>query len=125
MPRKEGEISGFIYAARKARGLTQAELANRAGVSPQTISEAETAKRDPDLATIRKLTSVLGDLGVPVATVESQPEGGGEATPMPLADLYADVPREYRTEFLQRTVNLVVELRGRKHGRESPTKEED
>jgi transcriptional regulator with XRE-family HTH domain len=49
-----------LRAIRALRGMTQADLAQRAGVSPTAIAEYETDKRDLRAATIRKLCEALG-----------------------------------------------------------------
>lgn len=46
------EIGARIVVRRKAMGLTQEELAEKAGVSPQTISKAESGCREMTLKTI-------------------------------------------------------------------------
>jgi len=49
-----------LRAIRALRGMTQAELAKHAGVSPTAIAEYETGKRDLRADTIRKLCEALG-----------------------------------------------------------------
>ncbi|HKZ10381.1 MAG TPA: helix-turn-helix transcriptional regulator [Rhodanobacteraceae bacterium] len=49
-----------LRAIRAIRGITQAELAERAGVSPTAIAEFETGKRDMRTRTVGKLFGVLG-----------------------------------------------------------------
>ena len=45
---------------RALRNLTQAELATKAGVSPNAIAEYEQGKRDLRTDTVRKLCEALG-----------------------------------------------------------------
>lgn len=45
---------------RKLQGMTQRELADRAGTTQYTVSEIELGHRDPHPSTLRKLASVLG-----------------------------------------------------------------
>jgi transcriptional regulator with XRE-family HTH domain len=45
---------------RAMRGITQAELAERSGVSPTAIAEYEKDKRDLRTDTVRKLCEALG-----------------------------------------------------------------
>lgn len=45
---------------RDLRGLTQAELAARAGVSRVTVAEIETGRKQGSIATLRKLADALG-----------------------------------------------------------------
>lgn len=49
-----------IRQLREARKLTQAELAERIGVSSKTISKWETAKGLPDISLLRPLSQALG-----------------------------------------------------------------
>ena len=52
--------SGAIKALREARNLTQAELAEKIGVSSKTVSKWETAKGLPDITLLQPLASALG-----------------------------------------------------------------
>lgn len=49
-----------LKAIRALRGMTQAQLADAAGVSPTAITEYEGGKRDLRADTIRKLCEALG-----------------------------------------------------------------
>lgn len=51
----------LIRSARHARGLTQAELAFRAGTSQQTISRLELGVEDPTWGRLRALLLALGE----------------------------------------------------------------
>jgi transcriptional regulator with XRE-family HTH domain len=44
---------------RRARALTQEELAEKAGVSPSTIVDIERGKHEPQIRTLRKLARAL------------------------------------------------------------------
>ena len=48
-----------VIRRRKAVGLSQAELARRAGVRPETLNRIERGRTTPDFATIRKLVEAL------------------------------------------------------------------
>jgi transcriptional regulator with XRE-family HTH domain len=61
----------LIHAVRRRRGLTQAELAARAGTSQPVISAYENGLRDPTFTTLAKLVGAGGealriDAAVPV-----------------------------------------------------------
>lgn len=58
--RNARELSVAIAAARKAAGLTQAELARLVGVSPWAVSKWELGERQPTGAAMRALSSLLG-----------------------------------------------------------------
>jgi transcriptional regulator with XRE-family HTH domain len=49
-----------LRAIRALKGITQAELAASAGVSPTAIAEFETGKRDIRASTVAKLCEALG-----------------------------------------------------------------
>ena len=51
---------GAIKALRESRNLTQAELADKIGVSSKTVSKWETAKGLPDITLLQPLASALG-----------------------------------------------------------------
>jgi ribosome-binding protein aMBF1 (putative translation factor) len=57
-----------IIKARRVAGLSQAGLARRAGIRPETLNRIEKGKTTPDVATIAKIERAL----------ESAP-GGGDA----------------------------------------------
>jgi len=46
---------------RKRAGLTQAQLAERAGVRVETLNRVERGKTTPDFSTIRKLVTAMND----------------------------------------------------------------
>lgn len=52
--------AGLVRLARSKAGITQAELAERAGVTQQAISAYETGRMDPTLTTLRKLVAAAG-----------------------------------------------------------------
>ena len=51
---------GTIKALREKQNLTQAELADKIGVSSKTVSKWETAKGLPDITLLQPLASALG-----------------------------------------------------------------
>ena len=51
---------GTIKTLREARNLTQAELADKIGVSSKTVSKWETAKGLPDITLLQPLAAALG-----------------------------------------------------------------
>ena len=57
---KEHSLGYKLKKLREDMGLTQAELANQAGVSPGLIGQIEQGKVQPSLKTIEKLAEVLG-----------------------------------------------------------------
>ena len=54
-------IGKRLNAARKARGLTQDQLAAQMNVSRSTISHWENDQAEPDLDSLRRLSALLGE----------------------------------------------------------------
>lgn len=48
-----------LVKLRENRGLTQTKLANMIGVRPNTVSQYEAGKREPNLEILKKLVNVL------------------------------------------------------------------
>ncbi|MFA6134263.1 MAG: helix-turn-helix transcriptional regulator [Phycisphaerae bacterium] len=48
-----------IIKSRRAAGLSQADLARRAGIRPETLNRLEKGKTTPDVATIAKIERAL------------------------------------------------------------------
>jgi transcriptional regulator with XRE-family HTH domain len=55
------EPSALLKAVRRRRGLTQAQLAARAGTSQPVVSAYERGHRDPTYATLRRLVEASGE----------------------------------------------------------------
>lgn len=55
------EPNDLIRAMRRRQGLTQAELAKRAGTSQPVVSAYEHARRDPTFGTLRRLLAAGGE----------------------------------------------------------------
>ena len=55
------EPNDLIRAVRRRRGLTQAELARRAGTSQPVVSAYEHGRRDPTFGTLRRLVAAGGE----------------------------------------------------------------
>lgn len=53
--------AGLIRSVRRRSGLTQAELARRAGTSQPVVSAYERGRRDPTYTTLRKLVEASGE----------------------------------------------------------------
>ncbi len=52
-------LAGKLIRRRQASGLSQAELARRAGIRPETLNRIERGRTTPDFATIRKLVLAM------------------------------------------------------------------
>ena len=65
------EPNDLIRAVRRRRGLTQAELAQRAGTSQPVVSAYEHGRRDPTFGTLRRLVAAGGERLIVDAVVSS------------------------------------------------------
>lgn len=68
--------AAILTRARKRAGLTQAELARRAGTSQPVISAYEHGRRDPSIETLRRLLRAAGaelELGIGVHAAPDLP----------------------------------------------------
>lgn len=54
---KNGKL---LYSLRKKKGMTQAEVAEKLGVVPKTVSKWETGRGFPDVSLVAQLAEVLG-----------------------------------------------------------------
>ena len=68
--RNANDVAATIRAARRARGLTQAQLADRAGVGRQWLVALE---KGHDRAELGKVISVMGALGLTLTAREDTP----------------------------------------------------
>jgi len=50
-----------LVRRRQAAGLSQAELARRAGIRPETLNRIERGRSTPDFKTVRKLVVAMND----------------------------------------------------------------
>jgi uncharacterized protein len=55
------DAAALLLAVRRRRGLTQAELAFRAGTSQPVVSAYEHGRRDPSISTLRRLVEAGGE----------------------------------------------------------------
>jgi len=54
------DVAATVRGARRAAGLTQAELATRAGTSQATLSAYETGRKQPSVETLSRLLAAAG-----------------------------------------------------------------
>ena len=52
-------LAAKLLRRRQAAGLSQAELARRAGIRPETLNRIERGRTTPDFATVRKLVIAM------------------------------------------------------------------
>jgi transcriptional regulator with XRE-family HTH domain len=81
------EIVAQIIALRKRRGMTQAELARRAGLSPSSISRLERRGHFRELDLLRRIADVFGARLVVRFVPRRDPDAGLEVRPEVIADL--------------------------------------
>jgi len=59
LPYARASLARKTIRRRKAAGLTQSELARRAGIRQETLSRLEKGESTPDVATVDKIVRVL------------------------------------------------------------------
>lgn len=64
------DLANSILLERERRGLTQAQLADKAGVNRQWLNRLESGKGNP---TLRSILTVLAALGLELAVVPAAP----------------------------------------------------
>jgi len=55
----QASLADKLVRRRQAAGLSQAELARRAGIRPETLNRIERGRTTPDFATVRKLVVAM------------------------------------------------------------------
>lgn len=81
--RTDEQVSMLIKSFRKARGMTQADLARALGVTPQTASDME---RNASKASVSSLMRMLSALGAELVLRDKQPQAGDTAVKPTPAD---------------------------------------
>ena len=71
---ERGGLPGGIRTARLRLGLTQKELARRAGVDVRTVQNAETGRHVPSDLSTQRLRAILGDYSLPSPDRAPQPK---------------------------------------------------
>ena len=84
----------LLQEARRQSGLTQADLARRAGVPQSTVAKIERGRRDPSLSTLERLVRAAGlELRVQLAPRDDHD--------VQLIDLMLDLTPEQRLRGLE------------------------
>jgi DNA-binding XRE family transcriptional regulator len=60
-------LAAKLIRRRRAVGLTQAELARRAAIRPETLNRIERGRTTPDFATVRKLVIAMNEAEIEAA----------------------------------------------------------
>ena len=55
------DAAALLISVRRRNGLTQAELAMRAGTSQPVVSAYEHGRRDPSISTLRRMVAACGE----------------------------------------------------------------
>lgn len=59
IPTAQAVVARWLIRARRSRALSRCQLAERAGVSVETVARIESGRHTPRAATVRKLEAVL------------------------------------------------------------------
>jgi transcriptional regulator with XRE-family HTH domain len=93
----------LLQEARRLSGLTQAELANRAGVPQSTVAKIERGRRDPSLSTLERLVRAAGlELRIQLAPRDDHD--------LQLIDTMLDLTPEERLESLEHQLDAFADI---------------
>ena len=95
-----------LQLARLAAGITQAELAQRAGIARATVTQVETATGDPCFTTLVKLAEVLGVS--PMLLLMGEPELRGIGKLLESQSLPEDMLSPEQTERVSRMLQAGI-----------------
>lgn len=99
--------AGLLRVARGKAGLTQAELAARAGVSQQAISAYETGRKEPTFSTMKRLLAAAGlEMRIRLEPIDDHDES--------LRQLMAALPPDVRARLEEQQRERVEEARLRR-----------
>lgn len=100
-------VSERIFTKRKELGLTQTELAKKAGLKPPAISQYESGTRTPSYEALMKLSSVLGvTTDYLISGREIQIDSINDKTSKMLVKLIGNLPLDKKDKLLEYAVFL-------------------
>jgi len=100
-----------IKELRVAKGLTQAQLAERAGISRSYLTEMENETKPINSRRLARVASVLGvEPGLLLDPKKKPSAQNPEAARERLIRLYDDLPQAQRDELLGRAERLYLEV---------------
>ncbi len=107
----------FLVAARRRHGLTQHDLAVRAGMTQANISRIERDKVSPSLFTFNRLLEAMGEtVQISSVPVDAPPPGGGNVAIRDLRSDFDELTPDQRLEqaaLLSRTASELAASRPR------------
>ena len=103
-------IGARIRQIRKASGITQAELAERAGMDNMTISRLENGARAPSLDQLERLSTVFT---VPISHFLNEEEHPASSRGREIASLLSSLDNDQQS-FVIDLVRIYVETHGKK-----------
>jgi transcriptional regulator with XRE-family HTH domain len=102
-------IGQVIQAARRASGLSQRELSSISGVAQSTVSEVESGRRVPSVATVERLLRSAGHQLVAIPTRRSDAAAAAEGIARSLSSRRGDHAVRH---FIQLADDLAAEHAG-------------
>ncbi len=94
------DVGARIAAGRRARGLTQAELAQAVGVSRSAVAQWETERAGQVRANLTRIAAALG-MSVQHLLGGEEPQAAENATELALLRLYRELGEEDRALLLR------------------------
>ncbi|MBN9510727.1 MAG: helix-turn-helix transcriptional regulator [Alphaproteobacteria bacterium] len=96
----DGDVGARIAAGRRARGLTQAELAEAVGVSRSAVAQWETERAGQVRGNLTRIAAALG-VSVQHLLGGEEAEAAENATELALLRLYRELGEEDRALLLR------------------------
>ena len=89
----------YLTVFRKQRGYTQAELANKLGISRSTYANYESGNRSPDLEMLERISDILNCTLDELFGRKREPENGNDKNPCrEYSDMVCEATAPYRAE---------------------------
>ena len=104
----------LLRKAREAKGLSQSELANKAGFQPSAIAHFESGRRSPSLDNLRRLADALSVTLDSLLGREPDPKSAGPAAEQLLRD-FSRMPAKDQ-ETVADIARMLAEKQRRKGG---------
>lgn len=102
-------LGGKLRALRKAKGLTQDELAAALGVKRATVSNYEIDRRHPSLAELKRFANFYG-VGLDLFGLAPSDEAADLTARLRLLFADGSVPRESKERLFKEVMRLYLDL---------------
>lgn len=104
------DVGAVIAARRKAKGLTQAQVAETLAIEKETMSRIETGVISPTLPRLRQLSEILN---CPIGDLFRLPSDDMEKQAALIAEMMVDLPAPERTLLVEFVADVVKLFRAK------------